>query len=167
MEELQAEDFLGCTASAELHLSPCLVQGIWRSPRTGFACLQVYLGDQDRQVCKVPSCRETGTLGQLRPPCPPCPNTQGMWQSPTQATILCTPAALVTQINSMGSANVIAERDRPALSSFWPPDGWIGTISQGQAGPVPSAEGVSGQEGPEWVNTSSATDMLHGLGHLS
>ena len=61
VEELQVEDFLGCTASAELHLSPCLVQGVWRSPRAGFAFLQVYLGDQDRQVRKVPSYGEKGT----------------------------------------------------------------------------------------------------------
>lgn len=107
VEELQAEDFLGCTASTELRLSLCLVQGIWKSPHAGFTCPQVYLGDQDRQVCKVSSYRKKGTLGKLGTPCSPCPNTQGTWQSPTQATILCTPAALVTQINPTGSANVI------------------------------------------------------------
>lgn len=71
VEELQAEDFLGCTASAELHLSPCLVQGIRRSPHAGFAYLQVYLGDQDRQVRTVPSYGEKGTLGELGPPAHP------------------------------------------------------------------------------------------------
>lgn len=83
VEELQEEDFLGCMASAELHLSPCLVQGIWRSPHPGFACLQVYLRDQDRQVRKVPSYREKGTPGDPGTPCPPCPNMQGTWWSPT------------------------------------------------------------------------------------
>lgn len=106
VEELQAEDFQGCTASADLHLGLRLVQGIQRSPHTGFACLQVYLGVQDRQVHKIPSYREKGTLGEPGSPCPPCSNTQGMWQSPTQATILCAPAALVTQSNCMGSCRV-------------------------------------------------------------
>lgn len=149
VEELQVEDFLGCTASAEPHLSPCLVQGIWRSPHPGFACLQVCLGDQDRQVHKVLSYGEKRTLGEQGTPCPPCPNMQGTWWSPTEATVLYPPAALVTQSNSMGSANVLAERYQPALSGSWPPDG---AGSQSQAGPVPSAKGVTGQGGLEWVN---------------
>lgn len=124
-------DFLGCTASEELHLSLCVLQGIRRNLCAGFAYLKVYPGDQDRQVHNVPSYGEEGTLWDLGVLCPPCPNTQGTWQSPTHANTLCTPTALVTPSNSMDSANVVAERDQPALSSSWPLDGCIGAISQG------------------------------------